>query len=53
MAWWFVLRDASEPDIVAARQTLERVTDEMLPAMVAGRIRFDAELARQAAFDGQ
>jgi hypothetical protein len=31
---WIVLRDASEPDIVGARKTTERVTDEMIPAMV-------------------
>jgi hypothetical protein len=36
MAWWFVLRDASEPDIVADRETKERLSDQVIPSMVAG-----------------
>jgi hypothetical protein len=32
---------------------MKRVADEEIPVMVAARIRFDAELARQAALGGQ
>jgi hypothetical protein len=50
-AWWIVLSDAE--DLVDVLKVMERVTDAMIPAMVAGRLRFDVELARQAAFGGQ
>lgn len=53
MAWWFALRDATEPDIIAMRETLKRVTDEVLPQMVAARVAFEIEIARQAKLGGQ
>jgi hypothetical protein len=53
MAWWFARRDASEQDVIDARKTMQRVTDEQIPQMVAGRVYFEAEMARQAALGGQ
>ena len=53
MAWWTVLQDEAIEAMQSLRTTMERVTDEMIPAMVEGRVRFDAEITRQAALGGQ